>query len=136
MSREQNTSLSPSPFTRKLLSEPHLVGAFMLQWAYKYFFEIMRNSFESRGSVPPRQEHASDETRESTMETMAQIPDQLRRFAADFEKAIQPTIEMTKKGDRATWMDRVGALYAAGEFALPRIRRGMEALDTYLKSRK
>lgn len=96
----------------------------------------MRNSFEGQGSVPPRQERTSDETREPTLETIAQIPDQLRRFAADFERAIGPTIEMNKKGKDATWIDTANALYSAGEFALPRIMKGVNALDAYLKSRK
>lgn len=98
---------------------------------------IMGNPFEAeRGAVPPRSDRSRSEGYDPTLESLAKLPEQLRQLATDFETAIEPTIAMAKKGDKANWIDTANALYAAGAFALPRIKRGVDLLDRYLQEKQ
>lgn len=92
----------------------------------------MGNPFE----VPPKPDRSQSEGNDPTLELLARLPVQLRQLATDFETAIEPTIAMNKKGDKANWIDTASALYAAGAFALPRIKKGVDLLDRYLQDRQ
>lgn len=100
----------------------------------------MGNSFENaastRGAAGQERSRREEEKVNPDLEAIAKIPEQLRRFADEFAEAIEPTIALDKKGDKANWIDTANALYAAGKFALPRIKRGMDLLDQYLQTKK
>lgn len=98
----------------------------------------MKNAFEGgyAGKADNREQNQSKrESGDLDIERIADVARKLRQFATDFEEAIEPTVAMTKKGDKANWIDTANALYAAGKFALPRIMKGVDTLDEYFKSR-